>query len=72
MLIMVCTFVVHKPPEDRFSRIRAHMILIYWPLFLVPFLIDGISIHIIDIAPIAQLRTCVIKTVTFKGGHLLW
>ena len=24
----------------------------------------------IDIAPITQLRTCAIKIVTFKGGHL--
>ena len=23
-------------------------------------------------APITQLRTCVIKIVTFKGGHLMW
>ena len=24
------------------------------------------------IAPITQLRTCVIKIVTFKGGRLMW
>ena len=26
----------------------------------------------IAVAPITQLRTCVIKIVTFKGGHLKW
>ena len=25
----------------------------------------------IGLAPITQLRTCVIKIVTFKGGHLM-
>ena len=25
----------------------------------------------IGVAPIMQLRTCVIKIVTFKGGHLM-
>ena len=27
---------------------------------------------VIGVAPITQLRTCVIKMVTFKGGHLMW
>ena len=26
----------------------------------------------IDVAPITQLRTCIIKIVAFKGGHLMW
>ena len=26
----------------------------------------------IGIVPITQLRTCVIKVVAFKGGHLMW
>ena len=26
----------------------------------------------IGVATITQLRTCVIKIVTFKGGHLMW
>ena len=26
----------------------------------------------IGVAPITHLRTCVIKIVTFKGGHLMW
>ena len=26
----------------------------------------------IGLAPIRQLRMCVIKIVTFKGGHLMW
>ena len=26
----------------------------------------------IGVAPIMQLRTCVIQIVTFKGGHLRW
>ena len=26
----------------------------------------------ICVVPIAQLRMCVIKKVTFKGGHLMW
>ena len=26
----------------------------------------------IGIAPITQLRMCVIKIVSFKGGHLMW
>ena len=26
----------------------------------------------IGVAPITQLRTCVIKIATFKGGHLMW
>ena len=26
----------------------------------------------IVLAPITQLRMCVIKIVTFKGGHLMW
>ena len=30
------------------------------------------SAHDIGVAPIMQLRTCVIKIVTFKGGHPLW
>ena len=31
------------------------------------------SAHLhIGVAPITQLRTCVIKIVTFKGGHLMW
>ena len=29
-------------------------------------------LHTIGIAPITQLRTCVIKIVTFKGCHLMW
>ena len=29
-------------------------------------------IMIIGVAPITQLPTCVIKIVTFKGGHLMW
>ena len=27
---------------------------------------------VIGVAPITQLRTCVIKIVTFKGDHLMW
>ena len=27
---------------------------------------------IIGVAPITQLHTCIIKIVTFKGGHLMW
>ena len=27
---------------------------------------------VIGVALIMQLRTCVIKIVTFKGGHLMW
>ena len=30
------------------------------------------SQNIIGVAPITQLRTRVIKIVTFKGGHLMW
>ena len=26
----------------------------------------------IGVAPITQLRTCIIKIVAFKGGHLMW
>ena len=26
----------------------------------------------IGVAPITQLRTCVIQIVAFKGGHLMW
>ena len=26
----------------------------------------------IGVAHIKQLRTCLIKIVTFKGGHLMW
>ena len=26
----------------------------------------------IGVAPITQLRTCIIKIVTLKGGHLMW
>ena len=33
---------------------------------------NGKIIPFIDVAPITQLRTCVIKIVTFKGGHLMW
>ena len=29
-------------------------------------------LYTIGVAPIAQLRTCVIKIVAFKGGHLMW
>ena len=28
--------------------------------------------NFVGVAPITQLRTCVIKIVTFKGGHLMW
>ena len=31
-----------------------------------------LDIDSIGIAPLTQLRTCVIKIVTFKGGHLMW
>ena len=27
---------------------------------------------VIGLAPIMQLGTCVIKILTFKGGHLMW
>ena len=27
---------------------------------------------VIGVAPITQVRTCVIKIVTFKGGHPMW
>ena len=33
---------------------------------------DGMLAGIIGVAPITQLRTCVIKIETFKGGHLMW
>ena len=29
-------------------------------------------INVICVAPITQLRTCVIKIITFKRGHLMW
>ena len=28
--------------------------------------------YIIGVAPITQLRKCLIKIVTFKGGHPMW
>ena len=33
---------------------------------------SGDSVHIIGVAPITQLRTCVIKIATIKNGHLVW
>ena len=30
------------------------------------------AIIYIGVAPITHLRTCVMKIVTFKGGHLMW
>ena len=35
---------------------------------------DEISVPIayISVASVTQLRTCVIKIVIFKGGHLMW
>ena len=42
------------------------------------FLTDGVHMWmylntgVIGVAPITQLRSCVIKIVTFKGGHPMW
>ena len=40
-------------------------------LLTIESLLDHVLI-IIGVAPITQLRTYVIKIVTFKGGHLMW
>ena len=31
-----------------------------------------VAVGCIGVVPNAQLRTCVIKIVTLKGGHLMW
>ena len=31
-----------------------------------------VGMHWPRLAPITQLQMCVIKKVTFKGGHLMW
>ena len=31
-----------------------------------------VTADFIGVAPITQLRMCVIKIVTLKGGHLMW
>ena len=51
--------------------------LIFWPfLFILPnkTLQWHRSDHtnVIGVAPIMQLRMCVIKIVMFKGGHPMW
>ena len=34
---------------------------------------EGLNKHVhIGVAPIRQLRMCVIKIVIFKRGHLMW
>ena len=39
---------------------------------IVDLFLQGIFIKCIGVAPITQLRTCDIKIVRLKGGHLMW
>ena len=43
-----------------------------FPDVLMPVALRLMILIRIGVAPITQLRTCVIKIVTFKGGHLMW
>ena len=48
--------------------------LFFWKA-LIPLAARTISmfkLFSIGVAPITQLGTCVIKIITFKGGHLIW
>ena len=42
------------------------------PLHKQLFSREDVHFRSIGVAPITQLRTCLIKIVTLQGGHLMW
>ena len=61
--------------SDQTSRLKTGMIQECLSAFLINLTVHfntTIETGCIGVAPITQLRTCVIKVVTFKGGHLMW
>ena len=54
---------VHRSPS------HTHMVEGQFPMSKLALSLNYVPI---SVAPITQLRTCVMKNVTFKGGHQMW
>ena len=74
---------VHLPilsrtiPIKWYTDLKMHVMVLFCCLMHLQEMYSKIAqvsnfVHCIGVAPIMQLRTCVKKIVTFKGGHLMW